>query len=69
MAQTYLPAIKEGDKRVLVILVSPDGDVQNRVIFTPQDFTQSQLIEASNLINSHYSGLRIRLQKRERGGC
>ena len=55
----HIEFLRLGDKRVLVILVSPDGDVQNRVIFTPQDFTQSQLIEASNLINSHYSGLTL----------
>ena len=28
------------ERRVLVILVAPDGDVQNRVIFTAQDYTQ-----------------------------
>jgi heat-inducible transcriptional repressor len=42
---------------VLVILVAPDGDVQNRVIFTAQDFTQAQLIEASNFLTQHYAGL------------
>jgi heat-inducible transcriptional repressor len=31
--------------------VSPDGDVQNRVIFTEPDYTQSQLIEAANFLN------------------
>ena len=36
-------AIKSGERRVLVILVSPDGDVQNRVIFTAQDLTQAEL--------------------------
>lgn len=55
----HIEFLRLGEKRVLVILVSPDGDVQNRVIFTAQDFNQSQLVEASNLINSHYSGLTI----------
>jgi heat-inducible transcriptional repressor len=33
--------------------------VQNRVIFTESDYTQSQLIEASNFITLHYAGLTI----------
>ncbi|MBK7316054.1 heat-inducible transcriptional repressor HrcA [Candidatus Aalborgicola defluviihabitans] len=61
----HIEFLRLGDKRVLVILVAPDGDVQNRVIFTAHDFTQSQLIEASNILNSHYSGLSIE-EMRER---
>lgn len=61
----HIEFLRLGDKRVLVILVAPDGDVQNRVIFTPQDYTQSQLIEASNILNAHYSGLSIE-EMRER---
>jgi heat-inducible transcriptional repressor len=61
----HVEFLRLGDKRVLVILVAPDGDVQNRVIFTPQDYTQSQLVEASNFLNAHYSGLSIE-EMRER---
>ena len=61
----HIEFLRLGDKRVLVILVARDGDVQNRVIFTAHDFTQSQLIEASNILNSHYSGLSIE-EMRER---
>jgi len=39
--------------------VAPDGDVQNRVIFTLRDFNQGELLEASNYLNSHYAGLSI----------
>ena len=46
-------------RRVLVILVAPDGDVQNRVIFTAQDYTSSQLLEASNFLTAHYAGLTL----------
>lgn len=46
-------------RRILVILVAPDGDVQNRVIFTAQDYTSSQLLEASNYLTAHYSGLTL----------
>jgi len=55
----HIEFLRLGDKRVLVILVAPDGDVQNRVLFTPQDYTQSELVEASNILNAHYSGLSI----------
>ncbi len=61
----HIEFLRLGDKRVLVILVAPDGDVQNRVIFTAQDFSQAQLVEASNILNSHYSGLSIE-EMRER---
>lgn len=55
----HIEFLRLGDKRVLVILVSMDGDVQNRVIFTPNDIDQSALVEASNFLNQHYSGLTI----------
>jgi heat-inducible transcriptional repressor len=43
----------------LVIIVSPEGDVQNRVIFTDTDISQSQLIEASNYLNANFVGMGI----------
>jgi heat-inducible transcriptional repressor len=55
----HIEFLRLSDKRFLVIIVSPDGDVQNRVIFTETDYTQSQLIEASNYLNTHYAGLAI----------
>ena len=55
----HIEFLRLGDKRVLVILVAPDGDVQNRVIFTAQDYNQQQLIEASNFLTQHYAGLTI----------
>lgn len=61
----HIEFLRLGDKRVLVILVSPDGDVQNRVIFTAEDFSQSQLVEATNILNAHYSELTIE-EMRER---
>jgi heat-inducible transcriptional repressor len=55
----HIEFLRLGDKRVLVILVAPDGDVQNRVIFTVRDYTQSELVEATNFLNAHYAGLSI----------
>ncbi|TAK91225.1 MAG: heat-inducible transcriptional repressor HrcA [Burkholderiaceae bacterium] len=45
------------DKRILLIIVTPEGDVQNRILLTGQDYTPSQLIEAANFLNQHYAGL------------
>ena len=55
----HIEFLRLSEKRFLVIIVSPDGDVQNRVIFTEADYTQTQLIEASNFLNSHYAGMAI----------
>ena len=53
----HIEFLRLSEKRFLVIIVSPDGDVQNRVIFTEADYTQSQLVEAANFLNSHYAGM------------
>ena len=55
----HIEFLRLGDKRVLLILVSPDGDVQNRVIFTAKDHSQSELVEATNYLNTHYAGRAI----------
>ena len=55
----HIEFLRLSQQRVLVILVAPDGDVQNRVIFTACDYTQAQLIEASNYLTTHYSGRTI----------
>jgi heat-inducible transcriptional repressor len=55
----HIEFLRLSERRLLVIIVSPDGDVQNRVIFTEVDYTQSQLIEAANFLNSNYAGLAI----------
>jgi heat-inducible transcriptional repressor len=68
-AQTFkqIEFLRLGDKRVLLILVTPEGDIQNRVLQLEADYTQNQLVEAGNYINHHYAGLemqqiQIRLQ-------
>lgn len=53
----HIEFLSLSERRVLVILVSPDGDVQNRIIHTQVNFTQSQLLEAANFLNAHYAGL------------
>lgn len=53
----HIEFLSLSDRRVLVIIVSPEGEVQNRIIHTQATFTQPQLLEAANFLNSHYSGL------------
>lgn len=55
----HIEFMRLSERRVLVILVAPDGDVQNRVIFTAKDYTQAQLLEASNFLTAHYAGLTL----------
>ena len=53
----HIEFLRLSEKRVLVIIVTPEGDVQNRVLFTSVDHTQAQLGEAANFLNSHYVGM------------
>ena len=55
----HIEFLRLSDRRLLVIIVSPDGDVQNRVIFTEADYTQAQLIETANYLNSNFAGMAI----------
>jgi len=61
----HIEFLRLSEKRYLVIIVSPEGDVQNRVVFTESDYTQTQLVEAANFLNANYAGLAIE-QVRER---
>src|SRR4051812_27970264 len=56
------------ERRVLLIIVASDGEVQNRVLVTDRNFTPSQLTEAANFVNTHYAGLEFdQLRQRVRG--
>lgn len=61
----HIEFLRLSEGRFLVIIVSPDGDVQNRVIFSETDFTQPQLVEVANFLNMHYVGMTME-QVRER---
>ncbi|AKZ62336.1 HrcA family transcriptional regulator [Herbaspirillum hiltneri N3] len=59
--------LRLSEKRILLVIVGPGGDVQNRLLLTEVDYTPSQLVQAANYINQHYGGLgfdevRLRLQ-------
>ncbi|HUP98463.1 MAG TPA: heat-inducible transcriptional repressor HrcA [Usitatibacter sp.] len=56
------------EKRVLLIIVASDGEVQNRVLVTDRAYSPSQLTEAANYINQHYAGMEFdQLRTRVRG--
>ena len=55
----HIEFLRLSEKRLLVIIVTPEGDVQNRVLFTESDYAPSQLIEAANYLNQNFAGMAI----------
>lgn len=47
--------LRLSESRVLLIIVMPDGEVENRVLVTHKDYSQSQLTEAGNFLSQHYA--------------
>ena len=59
--------LRLSEKRILLVIVGPGGDVQNRLLLTESDYTPAQLVRSANHINQNYGGLsfdavRTRLQ-------
>ncbi|MDC7698612.1 heat-inducible transcriptional repressor HrcA [Vogesella indigofera] len=48
--------LRLSERRVLLILVTLEGDVRNHLFNTPRDYSGSELIEAANFLNQHYAG-------------
>lgn len=57
-SQTFrqIEFLRLSEKRVLLIIVTPDGDVQNRIILTEKDYSPAQLVEAANYLNANFGG-------------
>jgi heat-inducible transcriptional repressor len=49
--------IRLSEKRILLVIVAPNGDVQNRLLLTDVDYSPAQLTQAANYINQNYGGL------------
>jgi heat-inducible transcriptional repressor len=49
--------LRLSERRMLLIIVTPEGDVQNRILHTEKDYSLSQLVEAANYINQNFAGL------------
>ncbi len=52
----HLEFLRLSEKRVLLIIVTTDGDVQNRILHTDRSYTTTQLIEATNFFNHNFAG-------------
>jgi heat-inducible transcriptional repressor len=56
IAFKHLEFLPLSDKRLLVIIVTTDGNVQNRIVLTEKPYSASELVEATNFFNLHYTG-------------
>jgi heat-inducible transcriptional repressor len=52
----HIEFLKLSEKRILLIVVTPEGDVQNRILFTERDYAAGELVEVANFVNQNYSG-------------
>lgn len=55
----HLEFLHLSEKKILVILVTEDGQVQNRMLLTDKVFSASELTAASNYVNSQCQGLSL----------
>lgn len=53
----HIEFVKLSDARLLLILVTPDGDVQNRILVPERSYSPSELTEAANILNQNFAGL------------
>ncbi|HEV8645274.1 MAG TPA: heat-inducible transcriptional repressor HrcA [Burkholderiales bacterium] len=53
----HIEFLRLSEKRILLIIVAPDGDVQNRIILTDRAYGPSELTEAANFLNQNFAGL------------
>jgi len=49
--------LRLSEKRILLVIVDPRGDVQNRLLLTEADYSPSQLVQSANYLNQNYAGL------------
>lgn len=49
--------LKLSDTRILLIIVTMDGEVQNRILFAERNYTASELTEAANYLTQNFAGL------------
>ena len=49
--------LRLSEKRILLVIVDPRGDVQNRLLLTEADYTPAQLVQSANYLNQNFAGL------------
>jgi len=52
----HIEFLRLSERRVLLIIVTAEGDVQNRILHMDRSYSQQQLQEATNFFNQHYAG-------------
>jgi heat-inducible transcriptional repressor len=53
----HLEFLRLSDHRVLLIIVTPEGEVQNSVLHTSRPYSHAELVEATNMFNQHFAGM------------
>ncbi|HZP94477.1 MAG TPA: heat-inducible transcriptional repressor HrcA [Burkholderiales bacterium] len=56
-AYRHIEFVHLSERRILLIIVTPEGDVQNRILATDRAYSPSELVEAANFLNQNYAGL------------
>lgn len=49
--------LRLSEKRILLVVVAPSGEVHNRLLLTDVDYSPSQLVQAANYLNQNFGGL------------
>jgi len=52
----HLEFLPLSEKRILVIIVTTDGNVQNRIIMADKPYSTADLVQATNYFNHHFVG-------------
>lgn len=52
----HIDFIQLSKTRVLLVIVTPEGDVQNRIFYVDKEYQSSELQYAANYFNQHFSG-------------
>ena len=61
----HIEFVRLEPERALVVLVSEDGQIENRVLTVPSDLTTSSLVEATNFLNARIRGRTLTEAKAE----
>jgi heat-inducible transcriptional repressor len=49
--------LRLSEKRILLVIVDPRGDVQNRLLLTDVDYSPAQLTQSANYLTQNFGGL------------
>ncbi len=58
-AFSHIEFLPLSDRRLLVILISEQQEIQNKIIHAPREFTSGELQAAANYLNSRFGGKNI----------